>query len=75
MKYKSQTEAILAHLKTHGNITARQSDRLYGASRLSAIIFVLRGRGYRIITEPVPVKTRFGRKTNIGKYILLSENE
>ena len=73
MKYKSQTEAVLAHLKKHGSITSMQAIRKYGATRLSGIIYNLRRRGYIITTEPFVVKIRFGRKTRPAKYILHKE--
>ncbi len=75
MQYNSQTEAVLAHLKKHGNITSVQAIELFGATRLSGIIYVLRRRGYRIITEPFVVTTRYKRKTRPARYILLEENE
>ncbi len=75
MKYKSQTEAVLAHLQNHGSITSMQAFQLYGATRLSAIIFVLRRRGYRIITEPMRKQTRFGKTSHPAEYILFKENE
>ena len=70
MKYKSQTEAVLVHLQKHGSITSMQAIEMFGATRLSSIIYILRHRGYRIITEPFQVKTRYGRKTRPAKYIL-----
>lgn len=70
MQYKSQTEAVLAHLKEHGSITSIQAIHLYGATRLSAIIYVLRGRGYHIKTEPFEIITRYKRKTRPARYIL-----
>lgn len=70
MKYKSQTEAIIAHLQKHGHITSRQAFKKYGVTRLSAKIYNLRHNGYRIISEIIRVDTRYGRKTNVAKYIL-----
>ena len=75
MQYKSQTEAVLAHLKNKGNITSIQAIQLYGASRLSAIIFVLRRRGYKIMTVPFKVKNRFGTTSLPAKYILLENDD
>ena len=71
MKCKTQTQCVLEHLEKRGSITSWQAFKRYGVTRLSAIIYVLRGRGYRIITEPFEVKTRFGRKSRPAKYILL----
>lgn len=70
MECKTQIEAVLAHLKEHGSITSIQAIQEYGATRLSAIIFVLRKRGYIITTEPFQVKNRYGRKTRPAKYTL-----
>ena len=70
MEYNSQTEAVLAHLKKHGSITSMQAIKMYGATRLSSIIYILRGRGYQIKTEPFQAETRYGRKTKPAKYIL-----
>lgn len=71
MKCKTQTQAVLEHLQKHGSITSIQAIQEYGATRLSAIIFVLRRRGHRIITEPFKATTRYGRATHPAKYILL----
>lgn len=70
MQCKSQKEAVLAHLKEHGSITSLQAINLYGATRLSAIIFDLRHKGYEIRTETLDVKTRFGHASRPAKYIL-----
>lgn len=73
MQCKSQREAVLAHLKEHGSITSLQAINLYGATRLSAIIFDLRHKGYEIRTETLDVKTRFGHASRPAKYILESK--
>ena len=66
---KTQSDAILWHLKEHGEITSWEAIKEYGATRLSGIIFVLRKNGYDIQSLPYPVKTRFGRNTTIAKYV------
>ena len=66
---KSQSDAILWHLKTYGSITSYEAIREYGATRLSAIIFNHRKDGYNIASIPLTKKTRFGRNTTIAKYI------
>tara|TARA_R110001599_G_scaffold40860_1_gene124190 strand:- start:178 stop:462 length:285 start_codon:yes stop_codon:yes gene_type:complete len=65
---KSQADAILWHLKTHGSITSYEAIKEYGATRLSAIIFNHRKEGYDIDSVPLTKKTRFGRNTTIAKY-------
>jgi len=66
---KSQSDAILWHLKTYGSITSYEAIKEYGATRLSAIIFNHRKEGYEIDSMPLTKKTRFGRNTTIAKYI------
>ena len=67
----TQIKEILEHLQKHGHITSLEAINLYGATRLSGIIYVLRRRGYTIISEPFEAKTRYGRKTKPTKYILV----
>jgi|TARA_R100001463_G_scaffold18427_1_gene46269 hypothetical protein len=66
---KSQSDAVLWHLKTYGSITSYEAIKEYGATRLSAIIFNHRKEGYNIDSMPLTKKTRFGRNTTIAKYI------
>ena len=69
---KSQSDAILWHLKTYGSITSYEAIKEYGATRLSAIIFNHRKEGYDISSMPLVKKTRFGRNTTIAKYIYVA---
>lgn len=66
----SKTERVLNHLREHGSITSLEAIELYGATRLSAIIYNLRNRGYDIVTMNMPFVDRFGSKSIYGKYIL-----
>ena len=68
---KSQKQAVLNHLKMFGSITSMQAISLYGATRLSAIIYNLRHKdGYMIETRMLTGKNRFGNVVEYGKYIL-----
>lgn len=67
---KSQTEDVLRYMKEEGAISSMDAFREFGATRLSAIIFELRRRGYNIETEIWERKNRYGRKTEFAKYIL-----
>ena len=71
-KKTNKTEEVLKHLKTYGNITSIEAIENYGCTRLSAVIFKLRKRGYNIITETIPFTDRYGTKSNFGKYILVN---
>ena len=67
----SQTNLVLQHLIEHGNITSYDAFNLYGATRLSAIIYILRHKdGYSITSHLEQVTTRLGHKTNIAVYTL-----
>tara|TARA_R100001086_G_scaffold99506_1_gene49712 strand:+ start:530 stop:823 length:294 start_codon:yes stop_codon:yes gene_type:complete len=66
---KSQSDAVLWHLKRYGSITSYEAIREYGATRLSAIIFNHRKNGYTIDSVPIKKKTRFGKTTTIAKYL------
>ena len=68
----TQEKQILEHLQKHGSITSYEAFELYGATRLSAVIYNLRhNRGLRIITESKAVQTRYGHGTLIAVYKLV----
>lgn len=72
----SQTKLVLQHLIKHGSITSYEAIELYGATRLSAIIYILRhDYGYNIPTHFEQVTTRTGYKTSIAVYKLEKERE
>lgn len=64
---KTAIDEVMLHLKTK-TLTAEQAHDKYGISRLSAIIYVLRERGYNIVTHDVVVTTRYNKPTTIAKY-------
>ena len=61
-----QRQAVLEHLKKNGSITSK----LYGATRLSSIIFDYRKMGYDIATIMIDGTTRYGSHCSYAKYIL-----
>lgn len=75
-KVISQDERVLNHLKKHKTITSLQAIKLFGITRLSACIFRLRRKGYRIDTYIIHPTNRYGTKGNCGEYHLIeSEGE
>jgi hypothetical protein len=66
----TKTSMVLDHLKKHGTITSMEAIENYGATRLSAIIFNLRKKGYDIGTIDVHSKDRYGNSVVYGKYVL-----
>ena len=70
MEKMTQEKAVLQHLKENGSITSWDAITLFGATRLSAIIYLLRKQGYEIDATDLTVKNRYGNATTVAKYIL-----
>lgn len=68
----TKTNLVLNHLKKHGSITSLEAIENYGATRLSAIIFSLRKKGYSIETVDVKGVDRYGNSMVYGKYVMES---
>ncbi len=64
---------VKKHLLEKGIIDSWTTIRLYGATRLSAIIFNLRRRGMNIISQPVTVTDRNNNLCNFVNYVLIQE--
>lgn len=74
MTRKTQTQDILNYLRKHNRgITSKQAFEMFGATRLSAIIFSLRDKGFIIESKDERVKTRYGNHVIVSRYILVSE--
>lgn len=69
---ETKTTKVLEHLKKYGHITSLEAISLYSATRLSAIIYNLRKKGYDIETKDIDFTDRFGTKSHYGKYVLKS---
>lgn len=66
----TKTQAVLDWLKTHASISSMEAIQNFGATRLSAIIFKLRKRGYNIETVKCEGTDRFGNKVQFARYYL-----
>lgn len=66
----TKTKQVLDHLKSGKTITSIQAIDLYGATRLSAIIFKLRDRGYDIKTTLVQTLDRNENTVRFAVYRL-----
>lgn len=69
MKKTNKTKEVLKHLQKRKSITSWDAIKLYGATRLSAIIFNLRDRGYLIDSIYIDGKDRFGNTSRYVKYV------
>lgn len=70
----NKTTEVLKHLQRCGSITSIEAINLFGATRLSAIIFNLRKKGYNIATVDNIAKDRYGHTVSYAKYILSNGN-
>lgn len=68
----TQTSEIKKYLETHKRgLTSMDAFNLFGATRLSAIVYQLRNvHGMNIITEDKIVKNRYGRPVTVCVYKL-----
>ena len=66
----TKTQAVLDWLKTHASISSMEAIQSFGATRLSAIIFNLRSKGYNIETVMVDGRDRFGNQMKFARYYL-----
>lgn len=66
----NKTNEVLRHLQTHGSITSMEAINLFGATRLSAIIFNLRKKGYNITSIDKTTKDRYGHTVPYAEYRL-----
>ena len=68
----TQADFVLDFMKKHGSISSMQAFD-YGITRLAAVIFVLRKKGYKIDSQDVEVETKNFGKTTYVKYVLETE--
>ena len=66
----TQEQRILQYLKEFGSITSWEAIKEFGATRLSAIIYNLRNKGYNITTSYKSAKNRYGDAVTYGIYEL-----
>ncbi len=65
----NKTTEVLKHLQEHGSITSMEAIELFGATRLSAIIFNLRRHGHDIATVNKEGVDRYGHSVRFAKYV------
>lgn len=66
----TQDERVLNYMKQFGGITTQEAFIDLGVTRLSAKIYNLKKRGYKITSEYKTGKNRFGETTYFKKYML-----
>jgi hypothetical protein len=68
----TKKQQVLDYLLQHKEITSWAAINMFGATRLSAIIFVLKKDGYDIHTVPQTGYDRYGNESNFAMYRLIS---
>ena len=69
---KTQKELIEKHLLEKGKITSWEAFEIYGITRLSHIIYILR-RKYDIISVSTTKKNRYGHYCTYSTYTLKND--
>ena len=64
----TQYEAVLRFLEEEGTITSMQAFSELGITRLAAVIFTLKEKGYPIEKEDIIVRNRYGKNVVFAKY-------
>ena len=69
---ETKTRKVLEYLQTHPNgITSMEAITMFGATRLSAIVFNLRKRGFNITSEKEMGIDRYNNAVGFARYKLI----
>jgi hypothetical protein len=68
----TKSKQVLNHLRKHGSIDSWTAIELYGATRLSAIIFTFRAKGLKIDSIGCSALDRNSNISNYTTYKLIS---
>jgi len=71
MASTSQKKEVLKYLQAGNTITSMEAIDLFGATRLSAIIYDIKADGYNISTTMVDGKNRYGNSVSYAEYKLI----
>lgn len=69
MKENTQRTLVKKHLNKKGSITSWEAIKLFGCTRLSAVIYDLRNDGVKIRTYKVTKKNRYGNYVTFAEYV------
>ena len=70
---KNQEERVLNYIKQFGSISSLEAFKDLGVTRLSAVVFCLRRKGYRITSTSEMCKNRYGETAHFARYKLVGE--
>lgn len=66
----NQRTRVLEYINKKGGITSLEAFKELGVSRLSAVIFDLKEKGYNIKDVWIVVTNRYGEETKVKRYYL-----
>ena len=72
---ETQKQLIEKHLLEKGNITSWEAFEIYGITRLSAKIHILRKENYKITSVSTTRKNRYGHICTYSTYTLEANND
>lgn len=72
---RKQVVRVRDYLREHNGITQLEATHKLGITRLSAVIFDMKHDGFVIDDEMVSVVNRYGEKTAVKRYSMISEPE
>ena len=70
MEKTNKTREVLKYMRENSGITSMEAFKLFGATRLSSLIFSLRKQGYDIETIDMECTDRYGHLVRYAKYVL-----
>ena len=70
-----QEDRVLDYLKENEGLTAREAFKLLDVSRLSAVIFRLRERGYHIVSVRKTYRNKFKEWSYVTQYRLFEKGD
>ena len=66
----TQNQRIIDYIEENGWITQLEAIKELGVMRLASRVSDMRKRGYKITSEMIPVKNRYGETCHIKRYKL-----
>lgn len=72
-RISGNTKRVYQYMKTHSGITSMEAFEMFGATRLSVIIFNLRKYGCVIESEEKTGKNRYGDSVRFVEYKYIGE--
>lgn len=72
MEKLTQVDMVAKHLKDNKQgLTSWEAIKEYGCTRLSAVIYILKKKGYNIAKETVYSRNRYGNPVHFARYYLI----